>query len=410
MGEGYAIPVFTACIAIINATKSIPKEGTLPWDNDLCYEVKPFRLRSAFGYIVIVLFAGIFTFLIHTWTILPNGNTLTVAEFSENYNHLLEYAELDTLPSLTKDGKWKEGEDDLSFLIFLPNAVRSEPVIQEENGKLSSFSYTLTDTEGDILSPLEQNPLLAMALLRTQIDFLHPDLERISGQLLSSDDTQEPQRISSVLNYMDRHPYCSYTIETGNLRIIQEITLVGYNVDKHNSYSIGRMRMQRKPTIPLPSHWNNINFLQKKVRPISLSLTFLFLFLIYLFLKILIFFLKRQNQSSPSCGLPLPQKQRPYPPDDSFSSSVSRTQAFSFHQIHNNHHPSGKGYHHALNGIQQFHINPPVRHTGNDALINLTNLILHEFHLFQCIRIPFRVLRNAFLLGAMLCPIGIFLR
>ena len=168
-----------------------------------------------------------------------DGNTLTVAEFSENYNHLLEYAELDTLPSLTKDGKWKEGEDDLSFLIFLPNVVRSEPVIQEENGKLSSFSYTLTDTEGDLLSPLEQNPLLAMALLRTQIDFLHPDLERISGQLLSSDDTQEPQRISSVLNYMDRHPYCSYTIETGNLRIIQEITLVGYNVDKHNSYSIG---------------------------------------------------------------------------------------------------------------------------------------------------------------------------
>ena len=78
-----------------------------------------------------------------------------------------------------------------------------------------------------------------MALLRTQIDFLHPDLERISGQLLSSDDTQEPQRISSVLNYMDRHPYCSYTIEnrqpphhTGNYT-------VGYNVDKHNSYSIG---------------------------------------------------------------------------------------------------------------------------------------------------------------------------
>ena len=127
----------------------------------------------------------------------------------------------------------------LNWIPFLPNVVRSEPVIQEENGKLSSFSYTLTDTEGDLLSPLEQNPLLAMALLRTQIDFLHPDLERISGQLLSSDDTQEPQRISSVLNYMDRHPYCSYTIETGNLRIIQEITLVGYNVDKHNSYSIG---------------------------------------------------------------------------------------------------------------------------------------------------------------------------
>ena len=238
MGEGYAIP-FYSLYRNYKCYEIYTEEGTLPWDNDLCYEVKPFRLRSAFGYIVIVLFAGIFTFLIHTWTILPNGNTLTVAEFSENYNHLLEYAELDTLPSLTKDGKWKEGEDDLSFLIFLPNAVRSEPVIQEENGKLSSFSYTLTDTEGDILSPLEQNPLLAMALLRTQIDFLHPDLERISGQLLSSDDTQEPQRISSVLNYMDRHPYCSYTIETGNLRIIQEITLVGYNVDKHNSYSIG---------------------------------------------------------------------------------------------------------------------------------------------------------------------------
>lgn len=117
VGEGYAIP-FYSLYRNYKCYEIYTEEGTLPWDNDLCYEVKPFRLRSAFGYIVIVLFAGIFTFLIHTWTILPNGNTLTVAEFSENYNHLLEYAELDTLPSLKKDGKWKEGEDDLSFLIF----------------------------------------------------------------------------------------------------------------------------------------------------------------------------------------------------------------------------------------------------------------------------------------------------
>lgn len=124
VGEGYAIP-FYSLYRNYKCYEIYTEEGTLPWDNDLCYEVKPFRLRSAFGYIVIVLFAGIFTFLIHTWTILPNGNTLTVAEFAENYNHLLEYAELDTLPSLTKDGKWKEGEDDLSFLFFfrMPSAL-----------------------------------------------------------------------------------------------------------------------------------------------------------------------------------------------------------------------------------------------------------------------------------------------
>lgn len=237
-GTGYAIP-FYSLYRNYKCYEIYTEEDTLPWDHDLCYEVKPFRLRSAFGYIVIVLFAGIFTFLIHTWTILPHGGTLTVAEFAENYNRILEYAEQDTLPSLTKDGKWKAGEDDLTVLIFLPNVVRSEPVIQEENGKLYSFSYAVTDTEGDILSPSAQNPLLTMALLRTQIDLLHPNLEKIGGQLLSSEDTQEPQQISSVINYMDSHPYCSYTIETGNLRIIQEITLVGYNVDKHDSYYIG---------------------------------------------------------------------------------------------------------------------------------------------------------------------------
>lgn len=78
MGEGYAIP-FYSLYRNYKCYEIYTEEGTLPWDNDLCYEVKPFRLRSAFGYIVIVLFAGIFTFLIHTWTILPNGNTLTVA-------------------------------------------------------------------------------------------------------------------------------------------------------------------------------------------------------------------------------------------------------------------------------------------------------------------------------------------
>ena len=277
VGEGYAIP-FYSLYRNYKCYEIYTEEGTLPWDNDLCYEVKPFRLRSAFGYIVIVLFAGIFTFLIHTWTILPNGNTLTVAEFSENYNHLLEYAELDTLPSLTKDGKWKEGEDDLTALIFLPNAVRSEPVIQEENGKLSSFSYTLTDTEGDILSPLEQNPLLAMALLRTQIDFLHPDLERISGQLLSSDDTQEPQRIPPSSTIWIDTPIAvtpSKQATSASYRKLHWLATMWISTIVIPSV---RMRMQRKPTIPLPSHWNNINFLQKKVRPISLSLTFLFLY------------------------------------------------------------------------------------------------------------------------------------
>lgn len=235
-GVGYAIP-FYSLYRSYKCYKIYTEEDTLPWDSDLCYEVKPFRLRSAFAYVGIALFTTILMVLVNTWNILPNGGSLTVAEFVENYNRILEYSEQDTLSSLTNDGKWSAAEDALTVLIFLPNAVRSEPVIQEENGTLSSFSYTITDTAGDILSPSEENLLLTMALLRTQVDFLHPNLERIGGQLLSSDDTQEPQEISSVINYMDSHPYCSYTIETGNLRIIQKVELIGYDsLDKHDSY------------------------------------------------------------------------------------------------------------------------------------------------------------------------------
>lgn len=237
-GVGYAIP-FYSLYRSYKCYKIYTEEATLPWDSDLCYEIKPFRLRSAFAYVGIALFTTILMVLVNTLTILPNGGTLTVAEFIENYNRILEYSEQDTLSSLTKDGKWTADKNDPPLLLFSPNAVLSDPVIREENGTLSSFSYTLTDTAGDILSPSEENLLLTMALLRTQVDFLHPNIERIGGQLLSSDDIQEPQQISSVINYMDSHPYCSYTIETGNLRIIQEITLVGYNVDKHASYYIG---------------------------------------------------------------------------------------------------------------------------------------------------------------------------
>ena len=129
--------------------------------------------------------------------------------------------------------------------------------------------------------------------------------------------------------------------------------------------------------------------------------------LIYLFLKILIFFLK-DKIDRPHHAVYLCHRN-----NDLIPQTIAFLRPFPEHKhflfvkfiiiiIH-----LGK-CHHALNGIRQFHINPPVRHTGNDALINLTNLILHEFYLFQCIRIPFRVLRNAFLLGAMLCPIGHF--
>lgn len=231
-GEGYGIPFYDLYLNY-QSYKICRDDGVMEWDKNLRYEAKPFRAVSVLGYLGITAATTILMIGIGLWQMTPpHKGILTVSEFAENYNHQLKYFKFEEVSMLTPDGKWIKPE------IYFPSDIISEPVIEEFNENLASFSFTIENTEGDVLVPSAEKSWLTAALLRTQIGYFYPELKKIEGHVARSDDTegQVPFYIPSVMEYIEEHPYCTYVIETGNLRISQEVTLVGYeDAQKHDS-------------------------------------------------------------------------------------------------------------------------------------------------------------------------------
>lgn len=239
-GEGYGIPFYNL-YRNYQSYKICRDNGVMEWDKELRYEAKPFRAISVLGYLGITAATVVLMVGIGLWQMTPpNKGILTTAELAENYNHQLKYFKFEDVSMLTPDGKWIKPEQE-NYTVYFSSDILSEPVIEELNGNLASFSFTIENTEGDVLVPSAEKTWLTAALLRTQIGYYYPDLMKVDGHATFSDDAEEqvPFYIPSVMEYIEEHPYCAYVIETGNLRISQEVTLIGYeDTMKHynNSY------------------------------------------------------------------------------------------------------------------------------------------------------------------------------
>lgn len=208
----------------------------MEWDKELRYEAKPFRTISVLGYLGITAATVVLMTCIGFWQMIPpHKGILTTAEFAENYNHQLKYFKMEDVSMLTPEGKWVEPKQE-NYTVYFSSDILSGPVIEEFNGNLLSFSFTIENTEGDVLTPSAEKQWLTAALLRTQIRYYYPHLMQVGGHVAFTNDADEqvPFYIPSVMEYIEEHPYCAYVIETGNLRISQEVTLVGYeDAQKH---------------------------------------------------------------------------------------------------------------------------------------------------------------------------------
>lgn len=247
-GEGYGIPFYNL-YRNYRSYQLCRDSGVMEWDQNLCYEAKPFRAISVLGYLGTMAATTALTIGVSYWQMIPpNKGILTTAAFAENYNYQLDYFDMESIPRLTPEGKWIDQSGYLvsisSFgtvsepVFSLSSTAAAEPAIQEQNGTLASFSFTMENTEGDVLYPSAEKTWLTTALLWSQIGYFHPNPVKTDGHVISSDDTREQfsAYLPSVIEYIEEHPYCTYVIETGNLRISQEVTLVGYEEElKHHS-------------------------------------------------------------------------------------------------------------------------------------------------------------------------------
>lgn len=240
-GEGFAIPFYNF-YRNYQSYKICRDDGVMEWDENLRYEAKPFHPASVFGYLGVLAATTALTIGVSFWRMNPpNKGMLTVDAFIENYNYQLDYNKIEGVMRLEEDRTWLTEEEQYEDAVAhihtfdLSDSVISEPVFKESNGNLSSFSFTEENTTGGILYSPNEKTWLAGALLRTQIGMFYPEMNKLEGRLIKTADTREQSSDSvPVISYIEEHPFCSYTMEIGNIRIIQEVTLIGYEAsNKH---------------------------------------------------------------------------------------------------------------------------------------------------------------------------------
>ena len=134
-GMGMNIPIFQF-IRLYKSYKSYTQTREMFWDTrqDLVLEAKPGSWRQNLAFLGavaagIALVAGIGL----SSGFPPNRDGLTVAEFAENYNFLVDYYGLDTAYLLDAEGSWYDRSDG-SFIYLGSYNAPPEPIIWETDG------------------------------------------------------------------------------------------------------------------------------------------------------------------------------------------------------------------------------------------------------------------------------------
>lgn len=137
-GVGLGIPIWS-WIQMFRSAKRCMDGEPQPWDVDVAYETRPFRLRrlaaiaAAAG---LILLAGETA---NAWSQLPpNRGELTVAEFAENFNRQADYMDMDfSGQRLDETGTWEDRPYD--------GALYLTAFSDWGTGKNVPFAYTVED-------------------------------------------------------------------------------------------------------------------------------------------------------------------------------------------------------------------------------------------------------------------------
>ena len=232
-GSGYAIP-FYDIYCYYKHYKICKETGVLPWDKSYRYDVKPFCWYQAAGYIVITLVSTLLTTGIgFTLFSAPNRTMLTTDMFIENYNYFIKQYDLNITP-LEEDKTWYTTDEKLKkeghFVLERNPLTESPTFTNDPMGMMSSFSYTIKNTEGTSVEYAYENSWLTAALLSSNTKLSIIELAKYEGMVIELTDGKASSVIPvpSVVDYMDEHPFDSYMIDVENIRITQTTEYTGY--------------------------------------------------------------------------------------------------------------------------------------------------------------------------------------
>lgn len=213
----YGLGLLVPPLSLIRLGKSLKaslNQEMLPWESNSLLELKDEKPWRGFVYVVVcgVLF-GI-TFLTTLTSYLPkHRGDLTVAEFSENYNHFASYYGYDFGAILDETGTWQEPLDQ-GNVVYVGNdnyLPAYDYVLEGDHLTQLSFHY---ETTSDTPASCQAHMLIAI------LSFAFSDAP-ISPQLFQS--------IDAVLKGVQSHPFEDFHYDYDTVSIDCNVSASGYS-------------------------------------------------------------------------------------------------------------------------------------------------------------------------------------
>ena len=143
-GQGFEIPVWS----LIQGYRSVRRcwnDEPQPWDVEVAYIARPFRVRYGVGLVLATLLVLTAGEAANSWSQTPpNRGDVTVAEFAENFNWEIGYLELSERSYLTPEGQWRnrpEVDENGSYA----GLTLDELLGMEDWPEAREFHYTVED-------------------------------------------------------------------------------------------------------------------------------------------------------------------------------------------------------------------------------------------------------------------------
>lgn len=221
-GFGLNIPIY----GIYRHWKSYQacKEGeALDWEFESTLILSDTKHWRTAVYIVVsaTAFAGLIFLLLFGGMPMHRG-TITVAQFSENYNKLADYFDIQSSHKLDASGNWVLRETDGNVIFFGGDLGQPKFEFTEENGFMTGMRFSLELKDSDAWVPSYQNEriLSMLAFVGTQKKF-----------------TPFSSAFNKVVKIMSRDPFVSFSETLYGIDVSCDIAYSGY----HSAQNFGSL-------------------------------------------------------------------------------------------------------------------------------------------------------------------------
>lgn len=140
-GHGLNIPIYNY-IRLWNSYKDCEAGETLDWECDSIVHLKDQKKWRIGAYIAVnAILVACIALTLSLATMPKNRGDITVSEFSENYNRLAEYLEINMPKALNEKGEWVTRASDENVIYFSVDLDPPTFHYTEENGNMTGLQF-----------------------------------------------------------------------------------------------------------------------------------------------------------------------------------------------------------------------------------------------------------------------------